>query len=135
MEWGDIIFVVAIGLAFVWQVVSKKLKTKRPATDVEQQPEILSDTFGDVVYEPHEEDAQAECAPVYADAPGKETAEIYAEGVTAHVGAEEREHTRPVHARVDKAEQSLPSWTDIDLSDAAEARKAFIYSEIFNRKY
>ena len=110
-----LIFVGAMVIAVVGKSAKDKKKPMAPSPE-----EVLEDVFPDVSYQ-HVEEAAPQVQPVRP---------------SAFKRAPEKKRTSFVEPQQPSACKVTSKQTDrIKLSTRAEARKAFIHSEIFNRKY
>ncbi|MBO8439580.1 MAG: hypothetical protein IAC51_02910 [bacterium] len=143
MEGGNIFVIILVITVAVIQIVAKNRKKAADMEGGQKQPaDVLSDTFGDVVYVPENDPAEvvtttdaASGAPDVVYAPEENTAVVCDGSVPTAAGAEAVNTDPAPHSGNEETVSAAHGECGIDLSDAAEARKAFIYSEIFNRKY
>lgn len=143
MEGGNIFVIILVITVAVIQIVAKNRKKAADMDDGKKQPaDVLSDTFGDVVYVPENDPAEvvtttdaASGAPDVVYAPEVSAPVVCSGAVPTAAGAEAVNTDSAPHSGNEETVSAAHGECGIDLSDAAEARKAFIYSEIFNRKY
>lgn len=143
MEGGNIFVIILVITVAVIQIVAKNRKKTADMEDGKKHPsEVLTDTFGDVVYVPENDPAEVETmtdaasgAPDVVYAPEVSAPVVCSGAVPTAAGAEAVNTDPAPHSGNEETVSAAHGERGIDLSDAAEARKAFIYSEIFNRKY
>lgn len=142
MEGGNIFVIILVITVAVIQIVAKNRKKTADMEDGKKQPaDVLSDTFGDVIYVPENDPAEvvttdaASGAPDVVYAPEASAPVVCSDAVPTAAGAEAVNTDPAPHSGNEETVSAAHGECGIDLSDAAEARKAFIYSEIFNRKY
>ena len=118
-----LIFFIVIGLIF-FQEVQKKLTS----TSTNSPKDVLSDNFPVFTYEEEKSDSSIS---------EMEEAEVCTRKQPKRMVREVKKHTVPPVVQNDKQNDTTatPEKIKLNLHNRTEARKAFLYAEIFRRKY
>lgn len=118
MEDNYIILIISV-IAFIASLVKEITKNKNKEKSVTPLPQdVLEEEFPDIEFEPEEFEE-------FTETPSPQPEPIYKEAVTL---VQTPCQTAPMPKR-------SQSDTKVRINNRTEARRAFIHSEIFNRKY
>lgn len=149
-DFGDYIYIIAIVIAALSSLLKKRRKpeenTGRDENRMPDLGDVLTDDDDDFLprMEPAPVTTPARNADVYVKQVykpmerKKEQAPLSYETVADYMKLKAKRTVRPVHYDSlydDVLQQTEEPDLQIDLETAADAKRAFMYAEIFNRKY